>query len=403
MRLICGNTKRSLRLLLVLTFVMVAGALSSANPAAAAGPDSSVHSQYMLWNAGECALVGDYAPCLPDGPLASNPGWVPGPPVQIETLDGDHYVFVRKGASVAHFAYWPLVEDYGVDMTTASFMRLPAHSSFFAASVARREYAPGGVVGVRLHNGPAVVREWSSATSNIQDNAGFWMEYDAASSGGATFDRVEFYATGGQVLVNADISAIYLGFAAAPAACPAGSFSATGTEPCTLAPVGRYVATAGATSAAPCLPGTYSDAPGATSCRLAPVNTFVAAAGASAATACPAGTTTNGLVGQTACAPAIVVFTSGSNVDTWDPISPASAYPDWPTSACRPTPLVGLGAAWTNPHKASSFGTGAHPWQDGAGFTANWINAWGNLNSQGPAGHSWTKYSTGVTGTAHSC
>lgn len=94
-----------------------------------------------------------------------------------------------------------------------------------------------------------------------------------------------------------------------------------------------------------------------------------------------------------------VVFTSGSDVDTWDPILPASAYQNWPATVCTPTPAVGLGAAWTNPHKASSFGTAAHPCQPGAGFTANWINAWADMNSQGPSGHSWTKYSTTVSGS----
>jgi hypothetical protein len=387
-----------IRLLLVLSFGVFGVALIPPTPVAAAGPDPALHSQYILWNAGTCAAVGDYAPCLPDGQLASNPGWVPAPPVQIQTLDGDHYVFVRKGASVAHFAYGPLVGDYGADMTTATFMNLPADSSFFAASVARREYAPGGAVGVRLYKGPVVVKEWSSATSNIQDNSGFWMEYDASSNGGATFDRVEFYATGGQVLVNSNISAIYLGFAAAPVACAPGTYSASGNQPCQNAGPGSFVSMSGATSASMCVPGTFQALAGQTSCNLAPVNTYVAVSAAVAATACPVGMTTNGMVGMTLCFPSTVVFTSGSDVDTWDPILPGSAYSNWEGTVCKPTPAVGLGAAWANPHKASSFGTGAHPWQSGAGFTANWINAWNNINSQGPGGHSWTKYRTQVTG-----
>jgi len=64
-----------------------------------------------------------------------------------------------------------------------------------------------------------------------------------------------------------------------------------------------------------------------------------------------------------------------------------------------PVPAVGLGANWVNPHKAYDFGTSKHPWQSSyAGFTADWINAWNNINSQGPAGQSWTKYSTQVSG-----
>lgn len=93
-----------------------------------------------------------------------------------------------------------------------------------------------------------------------------------------------------------------------------------------------------------------------------------------------------------------LVFTSGAHVQTFDPIFPAQAYGDWPVEACTPVPAVGRDAAWTNPHTATSFGTGAHPWQGGAGFTAEWINAWGDLGSQGPSGHNWTKYSTQVSG-----
>ncbi len=105
---------------------------------------------------------------------------------------------------------------------------------------------------------------------------------------------------------------------------------------------------------------------------------------------------------------AVVVYTSGSHVDTWDPIFPASADPNWPTTVCITVPAVGLGANWVNPHKAFSFGTGAHPWQNQTwtGFSADWINAFSNpdpnghpLASQGPGGHSWTRYSTQVSGT----
>ena len=97
-----------------------------------------------------------------------------------------------------------------------------------------------------------------------------------------------------------------------------------------------------------------------------------------------------------------VVYTSGADVDTWDPILPSSADPNWPTTVCIPVPAVGPGANWVNPHKA--FVVNGHPWQSGAGFTADWINAWddpnrNSLGSGGPDGHNWTKYSTEVSGT----
>jgi hypothetical protein len=95
------------------------------------------------------------------------------------------------------------------------------------------------------------------------------------------------------------------------------------------------------------------------------------------------------------------VFTSGAHVDTWDPIFPADpyAYPydNWVDNTCVPSPAVGLDAAWTNPHKASV--VNGHPWQGGAGFTADWINAWNDRYSRGDRGYNWTKYSTDVSGT----
>lgn len=94
----------------------------------------------------------------------------------------------------------------------------------------------------------------------------------------------------------------------------------------------------------------------------------------------------------------ITTFTSGSHVDTWDPIFPATVDNNWPTTVCTTTPAVGLDANWINPHKAYQFGTNLHPWQGAQSFTAEWINAWSNINSQGAGGHSWTKYSTEVSG-----
>jgi hypothetical protein len=95
------------------------------------------------------------------------------------------------------------------------------------------------------------------------------------------------------------------------------------------------------------------------------------------------------------------VFTSDATVQTWDPILPASADPNWPTTVCTPTPAVGLNAAWQNRHDAFAFGTNAHPWQPSAGFTAQWINSWDHLESWGsggPGDHNWTRYSKQVSG-----
>lgn len=96
-----------------------------------------------------------------------------------------------------------------------------------------------------------------------------------------------------------------------------------------------------------------------------------------------------------------VVYTSGSHVLTFDPILPAAADPNWPSTVCTPTPMVGPDANWLNEHNAYSWGTSAHVWQPGAGFTAEWItalNSFSSLASGGPGGHNWTKFSTPVSG-----
>ena len=94
------------------------------------------------------------------------------------------------------------------------------------------------------------------------------------------------------------------------------------------------------------------------------------------------------------------MFASGTAaVTTWDPIFPTNAYSPW-QSQCSAAPSVGPNANWVNPHAAFSFPLGSHPWENipPFNFAANWINAWSTLASRGPAGQSWTKYSTEVTG-----
>lgn len=93
------------------------------------------------------------------------------------------------------------------------------------------------------------------------------------------------------------------------------------------------------------------------------------------------------------------VFTSSNQVQTWDPILPTSADLNWPTTVCTRTPAIGPDAAWENPHLAFSFGLNVHPWQPAAGFSAEWINARNTMDSTGPGGQNWSKYSTQVSGT----
>lgn len=92
------------------------------------------------------------------------------------------------------------------------------------------------------------------------------------------------------------------------------------------------------------------------------------------------------------------VYTSNSSVTAYDAILPATAYTDWYPQACTVEPSVDLNANWQNPHPAYDFGPYAHPWQPSAHFSASWINAWSNINSIGPSGHNWTRYSLEVEG-----
>lgn len=92
------------------------------------------------------------------------------------------------------------------------------------------------------------------------------------------------------------------------------------------------------------------------------------------------------------------VYTSDSSVTAWDPILPTVAYSNWETSVCKITPAIGLDDNWVNPHPSYQFGTNAHPWQSGSFLNAQWINAWNNLNSIGPSGHNWTRYTKEISG-----
>ncbi len=94
-------------------------------------------------------------------------------------------------------------------------------------------------------------------------------------------------------------------------------------------------------------------------------------------------------------------YASGTTpVTAYDAIIPATADPTWETTKCTATPAVGLNANWQNPHAAVTGLT--HPWLNDSFTGAGWINAWGTPGqtppSMGPAGQSWTKYTTQVQG-----
>jgi hypothetical protein len=99
--------------------------------------------------------------------------------------------------------------------------------------------------------------------------------------------------------------------------CAPGTYSAvTGASACTPAPPGEFVSTTGATFAALCAPGSYSSSPGATSCTLAPPGSFVSGSGATVATPCPVGTTST-VAGATACIPVTTPTAGRMHGDGW--------------------------------------------------------------------------------------
>ncbi|MBO6587365.1 MAG: hypothetical protein JJ953_14735 [Gracilimonas sp.] len=93
--------------------------------------------------------------------------------------------------------------------------------------------------------------------------------------------------------------------------------------------------------------------------------------------------------------PVTNVYISDSSVDTYDPIFPSSADPNWVTTVCYQENDFGLTANWVNPHKAYEVGT--HPWENGT-VDAKWINSYNSIDSRGPGGHNWSKYETNVSG-----
>ena len=88
-----------------------------------------------------------------------------------------------------------------------------------------------------------------------------WKENFIVPAFSASYDEVKIY---NYALTSAEVETEF--DAGTPAvACAQGSFSATGNEPCQLAPTGSFVDATGATSATLCSAGTYSPNPGATS------------------------------------------------------------------------------------------------------------------------------------------
>ncbi len=89
---------------------------------------------------------------------------------------------------------------------------------------------------------------------------------------------------------NAAATSSSLGLNIAYPLCEAGSYSASGEEPCAKAPKGYFVATSGANHASECPLGHFADAEGLSECLPAQPGSYVPATGANAELECEQGT-----------------------------------------------------------------------------------------------------------------
>ena len=117
--------------------------------------------------------------------------------------------------------------------------------------------------------------------------------------------------------------------------CPVGSFSAAaGSVSCTKAPAGSFVDQQGAVDATLCPVGSFSAAAGSVSCTKAPAGSFVDQEGAVEATLCPPGFTTAGS-GSVSLGDCFPIDTDSDGVADVDDVCPGTVLPDQPTKGLK--------------------------------------------------------------------
>ena len=94
--------------------------------------------------------------------------------------------------------------------------------------------------------------------------------------------------------------------------CQPGTYSSTGSEPCTPAPAGTFVSGSGAEATTLCEPGSYQDQTGQTSCIPVPAGSYASGSGATSASLCAPGSYQD-QTGQGSCVLALAgSFVAGS-------------------------------------------------------------------------------------------
>lgn len=135
-----------------------------------------------------------------------------------------------------------------------------------------------------------------ASTTNvfIHHSPGSIVLADLNNSGSGTLDIAMGGGAGVTVFINGTSTAT---------PCAAGTYSASGDEPCAPADPGYFVATEGATSQTACPSGFFSGLSGATACTLAPAGSYAPGPAATWSLLCPAGTY-SASEGAAACTPA---------------------------------------------------------------------------------------------------
>ena len=254
-------------------------------------------------------------------------------------VQGAAYVFEKPGGG------WADANNETVELSAAdgaSSDALGWSVSVSGSSVAAG--APYATVDGNTEQGTVYLFTESGGDWTAAAQSGEWNASDGTA--GDTFGS-SVALGGGTVVAGAPTATVDgtpgqgAAYVASEPLCQPGTYSASGSAPCTDADPGSFVDHAGATSQTPCAAGTYQPNSGRTSCLDAPAGTSVANQGAATPTPCDSGSYQDA-TGQTACKPAppgtFTLKASGAQIG---PISPtpcaAGTYqPNSGQSSCLP-------------------------------------------------------------------
>ena len=176
---------------------------------------------------------------------------------------------------------------------------------------------------------------------------------------GGSFGFTVHVTDADNVTVNKSYTMNILGGVVPPEPCPAGTYSTTGSTPCTPAPAGYYASGTGNTSATPCAAGTFSSTEGAAACTPAPAGSYASGTGNNSARLCAAGSFSS-TAGAAACTPAPAgSYAAGTGNTSATPCAAGSFSSAAGAAACTLAPAgsyaAGTGNTSATPCAAGSF------------------------------------------------